>query len=146
MARVTFAHLRLAALALLTSLAIGAINVVIVYVFLAGLGAPMTLFGCFLVVPAVMELAMLPVSIAGWGVREGLMVAAFATLGVTGEDALGASILFGLAGLVFSLTGGALWLAARRGAGGKRAADVERRGTERHGTEQRRTERRDPGG
>lgn len=128
-ARVMFAHLRLAALSLLTSLAIGAINVVIVYVFLADLGAPVTLFGCFLVVPVVMELAMLPVSIAGWGVREGLMVAAFATLGIAGEDALGASILFGLTGLAFSLTGGTLWLATRRGAGGRRTADIGRGGT-----------------
>ncbi len=128
--RVTFVHGRLTALALLGSLVIGAINVVIVYLFLVGLGAPATLFGCFLVVPVVMELAMLPVSIAGWGVREGLMIAAFAVLGVVGEDALGASILFGLASLAFSLTGGVLWLAVRYGGSDKRAAKAERSGTE----------------
>ncbi len=125
--RVTFGHGRLAALTLLDSLAIGTINVAIVYLFLAGLGAPVTLFGCFLVVPVVMELAMLPVSIAGWGVREGLMIAAFGALGVAGEQALGASILFGLAGLVFSLTGGALWLAARCGGQGGEDAKARQR-------------------
>ena len=52
----------------------------------------------------------LPISIAGWGVREQAMVTAFALIGVPGEGALALSILFGLIALLFGLPGGVVWL------------------------------------
>jgi uncharacterized protein (TIRG00374 family) len=59
-------------------------------------------------------LSMLPISFAGWGLREGAMVVAFQLAGVPPESALGISILFGLCLLVSSLPGAALWLAQGR--------------------------------
>ena len=41
-------------------------------------------------VPAIMEIALLPISIAGWGGREGLILT-FGTLGVPSEIAFGSS-------------------------------------------------------
>ena len=55
----------------------------------------------------------LPISIAGWGVRETAMVAFFGLIGVPAEGAVVLSILFGLVGIVVSLPGGAIWLATR---------------------------------
>ncbi len=52
----------------------------------------------------------LPISIAGWGVREGAMVAAFSLVGVPVEGALVLSILFGLLILLISLPGGVVWM------------------------------------
>ena len=52
----------------------------------------------------------LPISIAGWGVREGVMVAAFAFVGVLEGDAFVVSVLFGLLHIIFSIPGGWLWL------------------------------------
>jgi glycosyltransferase 2 family protein len=50
-----------------------------------------------------------PISIAGWGVREGFFVAAFGLTGVAAPHALAVSILFGLINLLISLPGGAVW-------------------------------------
>jgi len=55
----------------------------------------------------------IPISIGGWGVREGAMVTAFALVGVPGEGALVLSLLFGVIGLVVSLPGGIVWLMMR---------------------------------
>jgi hypothetical protein len=62
-----------------------------------------------LVLPVIL-IIMIPVSIAGWGVREGALIVALAQAGVAAPDALAISIAFGLAGLAASLPGGVLWL------------------------------------
>ena len=84
-------------------------------VVLIGMGVDAKLaFGCALLVPAVMEIAMLPISIAGWGVREGASIVAFGTLGLPPHNALGASVAFGLIVAAVSLIGGILWAGDRR--------------------------------
>jgi uncharacterized membrane protein YbhN (UPF0104 family) len=65
---------------------------------------------CSLVVFA----SMIPFSIAGWGVREGAAVALLPLAGLTPEQALAVSILFGALLLVVSLLGGLLWLLTQR--------------------------------
>jgi glycosyltransferase 2 family protein len=79
-----------------------------------------------LLVPAVLEIAMLPISIAGWGVREGAAVVAFGTLGIPAVMAFGASVLFALLTLVLGLSGGVSWLLARRPAPPKGEAGTDR--------------------
>jgi len=66
---------------------------------------------CFAVVPVALLLAMAPVSIAGWGVREGVMVAGLGLMGVGADGALALSVLMGLVVLATSLPGGVAWLA-----------------------------------
>lgn len=66
---------------------------------------------CILLFPPVILISSLPVSIAGWGVREGAMVAVFGFVGVPEGAALVLSILFGLMTIAINLPGGALWLA-----------------------------------
>jgi len=51
-------------------------------------------------------LSLLPISVGGWGVREGSLIAAFALVGVPPEVALAASITFGIILLASSLPGG----------------------------------------
>jgi glycosyltransferase 2 family protein len=105
---------RLLAAALL-SLIIALINSLIFFVLLLGWGvAPLTALGCALMVPAVLEIAMLPISIAGWGVREGVAIVAFSGFGVLSNVALGSSIMFAMLMLVVGLAGGLLWLVDRR--------------------------------
>lgn len=100
---------------LAVSAVIAVANMAIFAIILLGMGLDVRLaFGCALLVPAVMEIAMLPISIAGWGVREGAAVVAFGTLGLPSHLALGASFAFGLIVLAVSLVGGVLWLADRR--------------------------------
>jgi uncharacterized membrane protein YbhN (UPF0104 family) len=61
-------------------------------------------------------LALIPVSLGGWGVREGAMVALLVPLGVPAETALATSVAWALLPLLVSLPAGLLWWAtdARR--------------------------------
>jgi len=73
------------------------------------------LLDCLVLVPPVILITTIPISIAGWGLREGAMVTLFALVGVPQGDSFVLSILFGLISIVVALPGGAIWLA--RGAG-----------------------------
>jgi uncharacterized membrane protein YbhN (UPF0104 family) len=63
-----------------------------------------------LIVPSVMIVMLLPVSIGGWGLREGALVLVLGTVGISAEAALALSILAGAVVMVVSLAGGVLWL------------------------------------
>ena len=84
-----------------------------VYIIAVGLGLEIGLFESLVLVPAVILLSTIPVSIGGWGLREGLMVVALGLAGVPAEAALSVSILFGLAQIAAGIPGGVLWLLAR---------------------------------
>lgn len=60
------------------------------------------------ILPFVAFVSALPISIGGWGVREGSMVAGLGLMGVGAEEAVALSIAYGLAGLLMTLTLGAL--------------------------------------
>jgi uncharacterized membrane protein YbhN (UPF0104 family) len=57
-----------------------------------------------------MLMAMVPVSIAGWGVREGIMIYGLGLAKAPPEAALIASILVGLSLATVGLLGGLIWL------------------------------------
>lgn len=95
------------------SAAIHLLSVVVVMLLGWALELPITFFDSLIVVPTVILLTTLPVSVAGWGVREGAMVAGFGLLGITTEGALTLSVLFGLAQVAVALPGGLVWLAGR---------------------------------
>ena len=88
-----------------------------VYVLASGLaGAPgpvLALPEALALVPAVMLMTVFPVSVAGWGVREGGMVVMLSFAGVAPEVALAISLLFGLLMIAAALPGLAFWLAGR---------------------------------
>jgi len=58
--------------------------------------------------------AALPISFAGWGVREVSVVALLAMLGVDREPALAMSVEIGLLGMLMNLLGGVVWLVIRQ--------------------------------
>ena len=65
----------------------------------------------FLVLP-VMLIATIPVSIAGWGLRESSMVLAFSYAGLVQSDGLVISVLFGLVNLAVGVIGSIFWVAS----------------------------------
>jgi uncharacterized protein (TIRG00374 family) len=79
------------------------------YFLAVGLGLTITYIDCMVMFPLVVLLTMLPISIAGWGVREAAMVAAFAYVGVDAPGALALSVAFGLVQVAIGLPGGLLW-------------------------------------
>lgn len=65
------------------------------------------------IIPAISAIAMIPVGINGYGIREGAYVVLLATYGVAGSAALAASLLFAVLVSFLSLYGGVLWLTNR---------------------------------
>jgi hypothetical protein len=59
------------------------------------------------VIPPVILLTLLPVSFAGWGIREGAMIGIFTLLGAPAETILVLSVVYGLLLITASLPG--LW-------------------------------------
>jgi uncharacterized protein (TIRG00374 family) len=85
------------------------ISVTVFYLLAVSLNLGVTFVDCLVMVPSVLLLATVPVSVAGWGVREGATVAAFGLLGVPPGGAAAASVLFGLGMAITALPGGLLW-------------------------------------
>lgn len=67
------------------------------------------------VMPTAIIATALPISLNGWGVREGTMVAGFALFGVSFDDALLLSLMIGLSVTLTALPGGLSWFALSRG-------------------------------
>jgi uncharacterized membrane protein YbhN (UPF0104 family) len=82
---------------------------VIVYFLADAMQIEVTLRHCVLLVPPVILVSVLPISIAGWGVREGAMVIAFGFINVAASAAFAVSVLFGLTLAAASLPGSLLW-------------------------------------
>ena len=61
-----------------------------------GIGSRVSLGVWAMVVPPVTFIQLLPVSLAGWGVREAALVVALGSFGLAAEAALAISILVGL--------------------------------------------------
>lgn len=99
---------------LVLSTALQALNVLAIYVVAAGLGVRVDLAMLLVLVPPVLFLSMMPISFAGWGVREGAMVAALSSVGVPASQALALSISYGVGLAFLSLSGGVLWIVGRR--------------------------------
>ena len=97
-------------MSILLSLLIHLIFIFAVWLLAIGMGLNISLFGMLLVVPITNLLMALPISIAGWGVREGVMIAGLGYLNVSAEAAFALSILYGILMLVVSLPGFFAWI------------------------------------
>ena len=74
-----------------------------------GLGIPFAVLFAF--TPAALLMAMLPISLGGWGIRELTFVYFLGAAGIGAEAALSLSIAFGLLRVVVGAIGGAAWVA-----------------------------------
>ncbi len=61
-------------------------------------------------IPPVVLISTIPISIAGWGVREGSMIVAFSYAGLATGDGLIVSVLFGLTAFAIGTIGGLIWI------------------------------------
>jgi len=92
------------------SITIHLMNIVVAWFCAKAIGSPLNLLHALLLIPPVILIAAIPVSIAGWGVREGAMVAAFTFAGLPDSDALVISVLFGAGTFVIGALGGLAWI------------------------------------
>lgn len=64
----------------------------------------------FMLIPPIMLITMLPISIAGWGVREATMMVAFGYAGLAQADGTVVSLLFGASSFIAGAIGGLVWI------------------------------------
>lgn len=105
------------------SLAINLLSALAWWCTAGAISSSLSFLDALLLVPPVTLIATLPISIGGWGVREGAVVAAFAFAGLSSSDGLVMSLIFGLAGLAVGALGGIFWIMPPPGA---RPGAVER--------------------
>src|SRR5262249_20611376 len=90
------------------------LNVLVFWMLGQSIGLTMTLDQWFVVAPTVLLISMLPISVGGWGVREGAMVVALHGFGIPTEEALLPSVLFGLCAVTATLPGGIFWVISKK--------------------------------
>ncbi len=99
--------------AVVLSLLIHLSTVATVLLIGAGLGVEIEPKAAFAVVPLAILAAAIPISLNGWGVREGVMVSGLAFFSVQSGDALLISVFLGIGVVISVLPGSVTWLALR---------------------------------
>lgn len=101
---------------MVVSLAIHGLAAVALWACTAALAETPPLWLYLALAPPALVLVTLPISIAGWGVREGILVAAIAPMGLAQDSVLAGSILFGLAVMAAGLIGAPFLFSTKIGA------------------------------
>jgi len=117
--RLIFDPVRAPKLAVL-SLLVHILAVVIAWCVVRSIAAPVVFGQIFQLVPPVMLITMLPISIAGWGVRETAMGLAFGYAGLVVNEGVNISLLLGVVSFLVGAFGGLVWIfsAEKRAQGG----------------------------
>ena len=100
------------------SLTIHVLAVVIAWCCVRAIAAPGDFEQLFMLTPPIMLITMMPISIAGWGVREATMMVAFGYAGLAPTDGTVVSILFGAVYFVVGALGGLVWIFSAEKASG----------------------------
>jgi len=100
------------------SLSIHVLAVVIAWCAARSISAPVDFEQVFMLIPPIMLITMMPISIAGWGVREATMMVAFGYAGLAQADGTVVSILFGAVSFAVGCIGGLVWIFSAEKAAG----------------------------
>jgi len=92
------------------SLLVHVLAVVIAWCVVQSIAAPVAFGQIFLLIPPVMLITMLPISIAGWGVREATMGLAFGYAGLMTNEGINISLLYGAVSFIVGCFGGLVWI------------------------------------
>lgn len=107
--RVIFSRSRGPKIAVL-SVMIHVLAVVTAWCVVRSIAAPVLFGQVFQLIPPVMLITMLPISIAGWGVREATMGLAFGYAGLVSNEGVNVSLLFGAVSFIVGVFGGLVWI------------------------------------
>ena len=92
------------------SLLVHLLAVVIAWCVMQSIAAPVVFGQIFQLIPPTILITMLPVSIAGWGVREGFMGLDFGYTGLITNEGVNVSLLFGAVSFIVGAVGGLVWI------------------------------------
>jgi uncharacterized membrane protein YbhN (UPF0104 family) len=122
--RVIFSRKRGPAIAVLSVL-VHVLAVVIAWCVVQSIAAPVLFGQIFQLIPPVMLITMLPISIAGWGVREATMGLAFGYAGLMTNEGVNVSLLYGAVSFIVGAFGGLVWIfSAEKAAQGSAPIEV----------------------
>ncbi len=110
----------------LISLAIHLLVIVECYCLGRSLQIHLGLIAYLTVIPMIMALAALPITPGGLGIREGLSVALFATLGIGSTQSLPLSLMLYLIGVAWSVVGGIIFLGYTASTGRKARDELQK--------------------
>jgi uncharacterized membrane protein YbhN (UPF0104 family) len=97
------------------SLATVAANLLAFAACAAAVGVWLSPLAIMVILPLVLFTMLLPLTIGGWGLREGAAVALFPLAGATGADGFAASACFGVVFMLSACSGLVLFLGPKRG-------------------------------
>ena len=81
------------------------ITILLVFYICLSMKINISFFNCLLIVPITMYFSLLPISMGGWGVREGIFAIALNALGIPVENSIAVSVVLGCIYLLISLPG-----------------------------------------
>jgi uncharacterized protein (TIRG00374 family) len=115
------------AIVIVFTITIHLLTITVAWCCIKAIAAPVSFAQVLFLIPPVLLISTIPVSIAGWGVRESSMIAAFAYAGLAQSNGLTLSILFGAASFVIGIVGGIVWILSglRVGSFAQTVADAE---------------------
>jgi glycosyltransferase 2 family protein len=94
--RLTLSFGKLSLLAVGLGVGSNLLTVLLIYVFGLAIGADLRAFDCLILVPPAVLASALPISLAGWGVREGALLAAFSLVQADPARVAATSVMLGL--------------------------------------------------
>jgi len=83
------------------------------FIVASELNVTIDFFDFLFLVPLITFASSLPISVAGWGIREGASVYLFSLIGFSFDQAFLLGIIFGITHLIGSLPGGVIWILER---------------------------------
>jgi uncharacterized membrane protein YbhN (UPF0104 family) len=86
------------------------LSVAAIWMCARAVGAPVSFLDLLFLLPPVILVSTVPVSIAGWGVREATMGLAFGWAGLMTNEGVNVSLLFGAVSFVVGAFGGLVWI------------------------------------
>ncbi|SFV60485.1 hypothetical protein MNB_SM-5-423 [hydrothermal vent metagenome] len=92
------------------SVAVHLLSVLTIYGIALSINAHLSFQMLLIAVPPVFLLTIIPISLAGWGIREGAMVGIFMLVGADSAKILTMSILYGLLLIISALPGSYFWI------------------------------------
>lgn len=99
---------------IILSLATTALNLLAFAICARATGTTLPLTAIMIIVPLILLTMLIPISVSGWGLREGAAAALFPVIGASATEGFAASFAFGLMFLVSVLPGAVfLWIQPR---------------------------------
>ncbi len=95
---------------LLISIILHISNILCFYIASFAVNFHLNIFTWFIIIPPIILISSIPISIGGWGVREGLLILILLELGANQTEATKISIIYGISLVLIGIIGGIFWV------------------------------------